>query len=119
MPQSSDPMIRDGKRSISRELTRILEFIDKVLLRERHLSLHAMELVEDASLPVPRTRSAKRVTFTDNGRGVEEEAKEGFSRVLQEKEKVFDNGYGAFHSQNAGFELSPPQPLQMELRLGL
>lgn len=112
-------MIRDGKRSISRELTRMLEFVDKFLVSERRLSPRAMEAVEDAAPPVQRTRSAKRVSFADNGRVVEEEAKERFSRVLEEKEKGFENGNSTFHAQNGGFELSPPQPLQMELRLGL
>ncbi|KAH0469172.1 hypothetical protein IEQ34_002404 [Dendrobium chrysotoxum] len=116
--QSSDPMIRDGKRSISRDLARMLEFVDKVLVRERRLSLRA---VEDAAPPVPRTRTAKRVSFEDNGRGIEEEAKEGggLSRFLEVKEEVFGNGNGAFHGQNRGIGLSAPQPLQMELRLGL
>ncbi|KAL0926616.1 hypothetical protein M5K25_002855 [Dendrobium thyrsiflorum] len=119
--QSSDPMIRDGKRSISRDLARMLEFVDKVLARELRLSLRAVEVVEDAAPPVPRTRSAKRVSFADNGRGIEEEAKEGggLSRFLEAKEEVFRNGNGAFHGQNRGIGLSAPQPLQMELRLGL
>ena len=29
-------MIREGKRAVSRELTQILEFVDKVLVREHH-----------------------------------------------------------------------------------
>ncbi|KAK6928117.1 hypothetical protein RJ641_006708 [Dillenia turbinata] len=36
--QGFDPMIRDGKRSISRELVRFLEFIDGVLTRRRENS---------------------------------------------------------------------------------
>ncbi|XP_020702521.1 BAG family molecular chaperone regulator 8, chloroplastic [Dendrobium catenatum] len=120
--QSSDPMIRDGKRSISRDLARMLEFVDNVLARERRLSLREVETVEDAAPPpVLRARSAKRVSFADNGRGIEEEAKEGsgLSRFLEEKEEAFGNGNGAFHGQNRGIGLSAPQPLQMELRLGL
>ncbi|XP_020573165.1 uncharacterized protein LOC110019718, partial [Phalaenopsis equestris] len=116
--QSSDPMIRDGKRSISRELTRMLEFVDKVLVRDRRLSLRAMEVMEDAAGSVPRTRSAKRVSFADNRRGIEEEPKERFSRDLEENEGVFENGNGAILCRNGGFELSAPQPIQMEQRFG-
>jgi hypothetical protein len=34
LDQGGDPMIREGKHAVSRELTRILEFVDKVLVKE-------------------------------------------------------------------------------------
>uniref|UniRef100_A0A2N9GCF2 BAG domain-containing protein n=1 Tax=Fagus sylvatica TaxID=28930 RepID=A0A2N9GCF2_FAGSY len=39
--QGRDPMIRDGKRSISRDLVRFLEFIDGVAVKRRGLSFKA------------------------------------------------------------------------------
>lgn len=80
-------MIREGKRSISRELVRILEFVEKVLVKELERSLRAVEVagiggngsegfeevarvIEDNEMLLPRsTKSSKKVSFFENGRG--------------------------------------------------
>ncbi|KAK9271535.1 hypothetical protein L1049_001895 [Liquidambar formosana] len=43
--QGGDPMIRDGKRSISRDLLRFLEFVDGVSVKRHQLSTKAMKTV--------------------------------------------------------------------------
>ncbi|KAK8918527.1 hypothetical protein KSP39_PZI021346 [Platanthera zijinensis] len=116
--QSSDPMIRDGKRAISRELTGILDFLEKVLVRQRRLSLRAMEIREGAAPPLPRPRSAKKVSFREHGGRIDEEEKDGVSRVLEEQVFAFGNGTYS-HGQSDGFGLSAPLPLQMEPRLDI
>ncbi|KAI3953765.1 hypothetical protein MKW98_017589 [Papaver atlanticum] len=41
--QGGDPMIRDGKRSISRDLVRFLEFIDSITVKRQQISSKSME----------------------------------------------------------------------------
>ena len=41
--QGRDSMIRDGKRSISKDLVRFLEFIDGIALKRHGLSFKAMK----------------------------------------------------------------------------
>lgn len=53
-------MIREGKRSISRELTRILDFIDKVLVKEHQLFLNAVELAGNGRNPVILAEDSRR-----------------------------------------------------------
>lgn len=74
-------MIRQGKRSISRELTRVVEFVDKVLVNEHQLSLDAIELAgnginEGFFAEVRRRgsegaeevrRTTKKVSFSEDG----------------------------------------------------
>ncbi|OVA00761.1 hypothetical protein BVC80_9083g52 [Macleaya cordata] len=43
--QGGDPMIRDGKRSISRELVRFLEFVDGISVKRQQISSRAMKNV--------------------------------------------------------------------------
>ncbi|KAM2858791.1 hypothetical protein COP2_024287 [Malus domestica] len=43
--QSGDPIVRDGKRLISRDLVRFLEFIDGVVMKRHGLSLKAVKNV--------------------------------------------------------------------------
>ncbi|KAI3976758.1 hypothetical protein MKX01_008616 [Papaver californicum] len=43
--QGGDPMIRDGKRSISRDLVRFLEFIDSIPVKRQQISSKAMKNV--------------------------------------------------------------------------
>lgn len=65
-------MIREGKRSISRELTRILDFIDKVLVKEHQLFLNAVELAEDSRRGSEGAeevhRAVKKVSFSEAGK---------------------------------------------------
>ncbi|KAM2683181.1 hypothetical protein EV1_044827 [Malus domestica] len=44
--QGGDPIVRDGKRSISRDLVRFLEFIDGVVMKRHGLSLKAVKNVK-------------------------------------------------------------------------
>ena len=48
--QSGDPMVREGKRSISRELVRTLDFIDKWVVKEHQLSLDAIEITGNCGI---------------------------------------------------------------------
>ncbi|PKA64946.1 BAG family molecular chaperone regulator 8, chloroplastic [Apostasia shenzhenica] len=115
--QSSDPMIREGKRSISRELARMLDFIDKVLVKERSVSLRALEITgnaaeDEAAPPIPYARSAKRVSFAENSVGTYDEGKgedKGFGYAMS----------GGLHGKDGGLGLSAPLPAQMEPRTGL
>ncbi|THU74598.1 hypothetical protein C4D60_Mb04t35070 [Musa balbisiana] len=79
---SGDPMVREGKRSISRELVRMLDFIDKVAVKEHQLSLDAIEItgncgVERDSVEGMRReivgteevqKLAKKVSFLEDGK---------------------------------------------------
>ena len=45
--QGGDPMIREGKRNVSRELSRIVEFVDKVLVKDhKEMALDNGEYIE-------------------------------------------------------------------------
>ncbi|KAG0518764.1 hypothetical protein BDA96_09G205000 [Sorghum bicolor] len=67
--QGGDPMIREGKRAVSRELTRILEFVDKVLIKEHEQMVMADEYHHgcNAALGARRPSVSKKVSFSGNG----------------------------------------------------
>nr|CAB3461001.1 unnamed protein product [Digitaria exilis] len=73
--QGGDPMLREGKRAVSRELTRILEFVDKVLVKEHeHMAMgDALDTDEyhegyNAAFVAGRPSvSKKKVSFSGNG----------------------------------------------------
>ncbi|CAD6271604.1 unnamed protein product [Miscanthus lutarioriparius] len=67
--QGGDPMIREGKRAVSRELTRILEFVDKVLIKEQQQMVMADEYHDgcNAALVAGRPSVSKKVSFSGNG----------------------------------------------------
>ncbi|XP_065036759.1 uncharacterized protein LOC103983382 [Musa acuminata AAA Group] len=50
MSSIGDPMVREGKRSISRELVRTLDFIDKWVVKEHQLSLDAIEITGNCGI---------------------------------------------------------------------
>ncbi|XP_008777762.2 BAG family molecular chaperone regulator 8, chloroplastic [Phoenix dactylifera] len=120
--QSGDPMIREGKRSISRELVRILEFVDKVLVKEREMSLRAVEIAEmgtngsDGFEGVARapeydgvllqsTKPGKKVSFFENGRG--SRASAGASEPFSEDyEEYSDHGIRRGHVERFGREVA-------------
>ncbi|XP_009399118.2 uncharacterized protein LOC103983603 [Musa acuminata AAA Group] len=101
--QSSGPIVREGKRSISRELARILEFIDKVLVKEHQLSLDAIEIAgnggqERSFVEDGRTESegaeevmrvAKKVSFLEDGK----RSRVSFSGCNQFVEELSNAGY--------------------------
>ena len=62
-------MIREGKRAVSRELTRILEFVDKVLIKEHEQMVMADEYHHgcNAALGARRPSVSKKVSFSGNG----------------------------------------------------
>ncbi|KAG1368617.1 BAG family molecular chaperone regulator 8, chloroplastic [Cocos nucifera] len=76
--QSGDPMIREGKRSISRELGRILEFVEKVLVKEHERSLGAAEVAGiggngnegsgEIEMLLRSNKPTLKVSFFENGR---------------------------------------------------
>nr|XP_010923589.1 BAG family molecular chaperone regulator 8, chloroplastic [Elaeis guineensis] len=76
--QSGDPMIREGKRSISRELVRILEFVEKVLVKKHERSLGAGEAAGiggngsegfgEIETLLRFTKQTKKVSFFENER---------------------------------------------------
>ncbi|KAI3699702.1 hypothetical protein L2E82_44159 [Cichorium intybus] len=57
--QGSDPMIRDGKRSISRELIRFMELIDEISTESRVISVKNIRLSKDGNQSVILQREHK------------------------------------------------------------
>ncbi|ONK55668.1 uncharacterized protein A4U43_UnF370 [Asparagus officinalis] len=120
--QSSDPIIREGKRSVSRELVRISEFVDKVLIKESNDSQSQLEELERR-----RDRGRRRVSFAEcNGRednlfddfperiaDIEEEALRGFYDRSSENE---ESPKAMRHERANGFSqrMAPPLPVRME-----
>lgn len=103
-------MIREGKRSISRELHRILEFVDKVLAKEHERSLGAAEIletgneafgeaariIEDDERLLRSTRPSKKVSFSDKGR----------IPVPEHFEERSNDGHWRSHVERSGWEVS-------------
>ncbi|KAJ0980192.1 hypothetical protein J5N97_008447 [Dioscorea zingiberensis] len=142
--QSYDPMIREGKKSISRELTRILEFIDKVSPKELRNPIKEESGDHRRRRRSLGSKAAKRVSFSDFdahepfaedlidlsgemerlGRGIEGIGLH--SRVLDvehaenaelENEDEIRYGVGRkFEVPNGNFGLYAPMPVQMESR---
>ncbi|KAF8408182.1 hypothetical protein HHK36_007324 [Tetracentron sinense] len=100
--QGGDPMIRDGKRSISRELVRFLEFVDGVSVKRRELSIKAMknmryaethdrfprsEIVQCGRGTRSRDLGGDQRAFMENLSGQVQEIR-GFSRVSESDEEA-------------------------------
>ncbi|KAJ8775170.1 hypothetical protein K2173_020174 [Erythroxylum novogranatense] len=82
--QGGDPMIRDGKRSISRDLIKFLEFIDDLAVKRRGISLKS---TKNASRALRLSRGCgdlteKQKEIVENLRGRLEKIS-GFSRVCE------------------------------------
>ncbi|CAN6327634.1 unnamed protein product [Urochloa humidicola] len=127
--QGGDPMIREGKRAVSRELSRILEFVDKVLVKEHEQmamgdALDANEYHEGCSAAFVAGRpsvSKKKVSFSGNGQVHE---------LKEETENGNEEGEGSENSSSAESDevkpskrsangkpgLAAPMPVQMESR---
>ncbi|CAL5095761.1 unnamed protein product [Urochloa decumbens] len=127
--QGGDPMIREGKRAVSRELTRILEFVDKVLVKEHEQmamgdALDANEYHEGCSAAFVAGRpsvSKKKVTFSGNGRVHElKEEMENGNEVDEGSENSSsaesDEVKPSKRSANGKPGLAAPMPVQMESR---
>ncbi|CAL9758141.1 unnamed protein product [Musa acuminata subsp. burmannicoides] len=113
--QSGDPMVREGKRSISRELVRMLDFIDKVVVKGHQLSLDAIEItgncgierdsVEDMRREIVGTEEvpklAKKVSFLEDGK----RPRFSLSGLHQLEEELID----------AGNQTAPPESLGGEI----
>uniref|UniRef100_K3Z6S9 BAG domain-containing protein n=1 Tax=Setaria italica TaxID=4555 RepID=K3Z6S9_SETIT len=127
--QGGDPMIREGKRAVSRELTRILEFVDKVLVKEHEQvamgdALGASEYHEGCSASFVGGRpsvSKKKVSFSGNGQvhelneetGDGNEVDEGSENSSSaESDEVKPNK----RSANGKPGLAAPMPVHMESR---
>ncbi|RWW00845.1 hypothetical protein GW17_00036161 [Ensete ventricosum] len=105
---------KEGKRSISRELARILEFIDKVLVKEHQLSVDAIEIAgngrhERSFVEDGRTESegadevlrvAKKVSFLEDGN----RSRVSFSGCNQFVEELGDAGYQNGQMKSLGRE---------------
>ncbi|CAD6333257.1 unnamed protein product [Miscanthus lutarioriparius] len=115
--QGEDPMIREGKRAVSRELTRILEFVDKVLIKEQEHHDGC-----NAALVAGRPSVSKKVSFSGNGQvhtlngkaenGSEvDEGSEGSSSA--ESDEVKPSKRSAYGKPG----LAAPMPVHMESRL--
>ncbi|GJN14904.1 hypothetical protein PR202_gb01780 [Eleusine coracana subsp. coracana] len=124
--QGGDPMIREGQRAVSRELTRILEFVDKVLVKE-HEQLPMGDngdYHEGCSAEFVSSRPAvnkKKVSFSSNGRihelnGETEEADEGSesSGSADESDEVKGTPGPGKRSANGQPGRAAPTPVHME-----
>ncbi|KAL6838584.1 hypothetical protein ACP4OV_031640 [Aristida adscensionis] len=130
--QGGDPMIREGKRAVSREVTRILEFVDKVLVKEHEqmamgAALDTDEYHEGCNASFVANRPAvskKKVSFSangqvhelhgeaDNGNVVVDEESESSSSAESDEAK----GMPGKRSANGKPGLAAPVPVHMESR---
>ncbi|KAF3324042.1 BAG family molecular chaperone regulator 8 [Carex littledalei] len=74
--KSADPMIYEGKRAIEKELVRIIEFVDKIFLREQEIILKETngkegedeeEEEEEEGSTEEEKRLKKKVSFEESG----------------------------------------------------
>jgi hypothetical protein len=131
LEQGGDRMIREGKRAVSRELTRILEFVDKVLAKE-HGQLATVDALdngdyhEGCSAEFMSNRPAvnkKKVSFSSNGwihelNGENDNVKEvdeaAESSSSAESDEV--KGVPGKRSANGKPGLAAPTPVHIETR---
>lgn len=83
--QDGDPMIRDGKRSISRDLVRFLEFIEGISVKRHELSTKAMKNARFA-----QSTNKSRV-FTTNCRSLGRDQREIIKNLRERVENI--SGY--------------------------
>ncbi|KAG8086079.1 hypothetical protein GUJ93_ZPchr0010g8145 [Zizania palustris] len=129
--QGEDPMIREGKRAVSRELTRILEFVDKVLVKEHEEiatsgTLDTNDYHEGCNGAFAANAPAmnkKKVSFCNNGKVLElhDEAEHGSdaeessetssSAEADERKRTYSK-----RTANGKPGLAAPMPVYMESR---
>ncbi|XP_062231862.1 uncharacterized protein LOC133929208 [Phragmites australis] len=129
--EGGDPMIREGKRAVSRDLTRILDFVDKVLVKEHEQMAMGDALDTDeynggcnaAFAADRRAVNKKKVSFFGNGQVHElngetengNEADEGSeSSSSAESDEV--KGLHRKRSVNGKPGLAAPMPVHMKSR---
>ncbi|KAM0884881.1 hypothetical protein ACQ4PT_030698 [Festuca glaucescens] len=112
--QGGDPMIREGKRAVSRELSRILEFVDKVLVKD-----HEEMALDNAEYPegchaAPVVSRNKKVSFHCNDAQNEQadDSSESSSSVEADERK----GANSKSIANGKPGLAAPAPVHMESR---
>ncbi|OEL22383.1 hypothetical protein BAE44_0016600 [Dichanthelium oligosanthes] len=127
--QGGDPMIREGKRTVSRELARILEFVDKVLVKEHEQMAMGDALDADeyhggcnAAFVAGRPSvSKKKVSFSGNGQvhelnGDTEHGNEVDEGSENSSSAESDEVKPSKRSANGKPGLAAPMPVHMELR---
>lgn len=109
--QGGDPMIREGKHAVSRELCRILEFVNKVLVKDHHENKD--EYPEGCNGPPGLNRPTvnKKVSFHCNG--AEKEANES-SDSSSSAEADERKGKDSKKTDNGKPGLAAPVPVHME-----
>ncbi|XP_051209941.1 uncharacterized protein [Lolium perenne] len=115
--QGGDPMIREGKRAVSRELSRILEFVDKVLVKDHEeMALDNGEYPEGChGAPIVNRPSAnKKVSFhcSEAAQNEEDESSESSSSAEADERK----GTNGKNVANGKPGLAAPAPVHMESR---
>lgn len=123
-------MIREGKRAVSRELTRILEFIDKVMVKE-HEQLTSSDAFDNgayhegcsAEFVSNRPVVNKKVSFSSNGRIHELNGEADDTKVVDEDSESSGSaesdevkGVPGKVSANGKPGLAAPTPVHMEAR---
>ncbi|KAL6954708.1 hypothetical protein U1Q18_041641 [Sarracenia purpurea var. burkii] len=126
--QGGDPMIRDGRRSISREIIRFIEFIDGVSLKKNEISRIESKNVRFGS----RTGNKSRVSYgnerilmgklrsqvenkTHGSSVVSEDDDDGEARVELENPKISINDkFGSSRTRNGG--LKAPGEVQARVK---
>lgn len=123
-------MLREGKRAVSRELTRILEFVDKVLVKEHeHMAMGDDALDTDgyrescnAAFVAGRpSLSKKKVSFSGNGQVRELNGKTENGNEVDEDSEGSSSGESddvepSKRSANGKPGLAAPMPVHMESR---
>ncbi|KAF0925244.1 hypothetical protein E2562_015959 [Oryza meyeriana var. granulata] len=131
--QGGDPMIREGKRAVSRELTRILEFVDKVLVKEHgEMTMSAIldcndyhKVCNAAFAANPSAMNKKKVSFSSNGKVQElhDEAEQEHGSDAEESSETSSSAEAdekrrtnSKKSANGKPGLAAPRPVYMEPR---
>ncbi|XP_047044182.1 BAG family molecular chaperone regulator 8, chloroplastic-like [Lolium rigidum] len=112
--QGGDPMIREGKRAVSRELSRILEFVDKVLVKD-----HEEMALDNAEYPegchgAPVLNHNKKVSFRCND--AQNEQADDSSESSSSAEADERKGTNIKNVANGKPGLAAPAPVHMESR---
>ncbi|KAF6996798.1 hypothetical protein CFC21_013097 [Triticum aestivum] len=113
--QGGDPMIREGKHAVSRELGRILEFVDKVLLKEQEeMGMDgAFDDYPEGCHGMNRPTVNRKVGFRGNEDNTEaDESSESSSSTEAAETKAANSKKSA----NGKPGLAAPVPVHMESR---
>ncbi|KAM3405318.1 hypothetical protein ACQJBY_008036 [Aegilops geniculata] len=113
--QGGDPMIREGKHAVSRELGRILEFVDKVLLKEQEeMGVDgAFDDYPEGCHGMNRPTVNRKVSFRGNEATNEAD---GSSESLSSADADETKAANSKKSSNGKPGLAAPVPVHMESR---